>query len=222
MRRWSARVATVVAIAIAWAFPGIAYERPAHQVELRDGAFEIRRYPAVVVAETVVGGDFEASGDDAFRRLAAYIGGENRAKRSIAMTAPVTQDQPERIAMTAPVTQTSRGNRHRFAFFMPAAYELETLPTPLDSRIELRVLPERRVAVVRYRGGWSESRYRSELERLRAWISAAGLASSAAPIWARYDPPFMPWFLRRNEIWIGLAADEPGGSQPPAENGEKP
>ena len=34
----------------------------------------------------------------------------------------------------------------------------------------------------------------------------AGLEEAGEPIWARYDPPFKPWFLRRNEILIGIRA----------------
>jgi hypothetical protein len=214
MRRGTAKVATVVAIAIAWAFSAVAYERPAFDVERREGDFEIRRYPALVVAETVVEGSFSGSGDEAFRRLAAYIGGNNRSTESIAMTAPVAQDRPERLAMTAPVTQTSLETSHRFAFFMPAGYELASLPAPLDPRIALRVLAPRRVAVVRYRGGWSESRYSRELDRLRHWIAAGELPDQGGPaVWARYDPPFLPWFLRRNEIWIELASGDHGTPQ---------
>ena len=43
--------------------------------------------------------------------------------------------------------------------------------------------------------------------RLREWIPRRGLDSVGEPVWARYDPPFMPWFLRRNEILIELRAD---------------
>jgi hypothetical protein len=77
MRRGTAKVAATVAIAIAWACSAVAYETPAFEVERRDGDFEVRRYPALVVAETAVEGSFSDSGDEAFRRLAAYISGNN-------------------------------------------------------------------------------------------------------------------------------------------------
>jgi hypothetical protein len=159
------------------------------------------------VAETEVRGSFEAAGNEAFERLAAYIGGENRSRSSVAMTAPVTQaSSSEEIAMTAPVTQEARAGRFVCAFTMPARYTLTTLPEPLDSRVSLRSLPPRRVATVRYRGTWSEAGYQRELEGLRAWMRAEGLpGAGSAPVWARYDPPFVPWFWRRNEIWIELA-----------------
>jgi hypothetical protein len=150
---------------------------------------------------------FEASGNEAFERLAAYIRAENRTRSSIAMTAPVTQtSSSEEIAMTEPLTQEARAGRFVFAFTMPALYTLATLPEPLDSRVSLRSVPPHRVATVRYRGAWSEARYRSEREGLRASMRAEGLpGAGSAPVWARYDPPFVPWFWRRNEIWIELA-----------------
>ena len=39
----------------------------------------------------------------------------------------------------------------------------------------------------------------------------------AEPVWARYDPPFMPWFLRRNEILIEIR--EPIATTPEASDG---
>lgn len=200
-------VATLLVIACSAGAPALAYEEPAHTVERQDGSYALRRYEPRIVAETEVSGSFEASGNEAFGRLAAYIGAENQSRSSIAMTAPVTQvSRSEEIAMTAPVTQEARAGRFVFAFTMPARYTLDTLPEPLDSRVSLRSLPPRHVATVRYRGNWSEARYRSELEGLRAWMRAEGLSAAGSdPVWARYNPPFVPWFWRRNEIWIELA-----------------
>ncbi len=179
-------------------------EQALYQVERSDGAYELRSYPPRVVAEMRLEGSFEDVGNDAFRPLAAYLGGENRSRASIAMTAPVTQESSsESIAMTAPVTQESDGSSYRVCFVMPASRSLETLPEPTDPRVTLREEPARTLAVIRYRGTWTESRYRENLERLRAWVGAQGLVQSGAPpVWARYDPPFMPWFLRRNEVLI--------------------
>lgn len=182
----------------------LSVEQAKYQVELAEGAFELRSYAPRVVAELRLDGSFEDVGNDAFRPLAAYIGGANRTKASIAMTAPVSQESTsEKIAMTAPVTQESDGASYRVSFVMPADQTLATLPEPTDPRIVLREEPARTMAAVRYRGTWTESRYRENLALLRGWIGAQGLVETGAPpVWARYDPPFMPWFLRRNEVLI--------------------
>jgi len=204
--------------ALAFAVLGLALARVAraveqarYEVERADGAFELRRYPPRVVAEVRLEGSFEDVGNDAFRLLAAYIGGANRATQSVAMTAPVTQEGPsEKISMTAPVTQESDGARYRICFVMPARYALADLPEPTDPRVVLREEPARAMAAVRYRGFWTESRYREHLEKLRAWLAAEGLVESGAPpVWARYDPPFMLWFLRRNEVLIEVSSPRP-------------
>ena len=186
----------------------MAIEELSYRTIERDGAVELRRIESHVVAETFVEGDFERVGSEGFRRLVAYIGGANRAQSKIAMTAPVGQESAsEKIAMTAPVGQEKVGDRYRITFVMPREYTLETLPQPTDERVRLREEPERTIAAIRYTGSWSRSRYDVHERRLREWIQRRGLDSVGEPVWARYNPPFMPWFLRRNEILIELRTD---------------
>jgi hypothetical protein len=186
----------------------MAIEKPSYRVVERRGDFELREYAPYLVAETVVGGSREEAGNAGFRILAGYIFGKNRGEKKIAMTAPVTQAEPAKIAMTAPVTQAGQEGRWIIQFMMPSAFTLETLPEPLDPAISFRVVPARRVAAHTYSGTWSASRYDEHLATLRAALASAGLTAVGEPTWARYDPPFMPWFLRTNEILVELA---PGG-----------
>jgi hypothetical protein len=181
----------------------MAIEKPPHDVMATEGSFELRRYSSYIVAETYVEGDFEAVGNEGFRRLADYIGGKNRKKESISMTAPVSQNPAsEKIAMTAPVSQAQENGRWRIAFMMPSTYTMATLPTPDDDRIALREEKAKTVAVIRYSGTWGKQRYRDQETKLLDWISTKGWNIIGAPVWARYNPPFVPWFLRRNEILI--------------------
>jgi hypothetical protein len=193
-----------------WSCSVVRVEQAAYTLEAKDGDFELRRYPPRVVAETYVEGEFDDVGNEGFRRLFAYIGGDNRTKSSIAMTAPVTQEETsETIAMTAPVTQEAVGGSYRITFVMPAQYTPETLPEPVDERVRLREEPERWIAAVRYGGTWQRSRYLAQEELLRQWVAERPLQPTGAPaVWARYDPPFMPWFLRHNEVLI--AVEPPG------------
>jgi len=181
----------------------MAIEKPSYSVITTEGNFELRKYSAYIVAETYVEGDFEAVGSEGFRRLADYIGGKNRKKASISMTAPVSQKPAsEKIAMTAPVSQAQENGRWRIAFMMPSAYTMEALPIPDDDRIALKKEKEKTVAVLRYSGTWGKKRYMDHENKLMDWISTKGWEIIGAPVWARYDPPFMPWFMRRNEILI--------------------
>lgn len=183
----------------------MAIETPKHQVLKRYADFELREYPSYVVAQTEVEGDQTEVGSEAFSRLAGYIFGGNQGAMKIAMTAPVTQvpAQGQKIAMTAPVTQVSTGPRRwRVQFMMPSEYSLQTLPEPKDPRVHLRVLEPRRFAAIRYSGTWSQKNYDDHLDKLRGAMRREGLIAKGEPVWARYDPPFMPWFLRSNEILI--------------------
>jgi hypothetical protein len=108
--------------------------------------------------------------------------------------------------MTAPMGQQRVGEKWAVSFIMPSSYTLETLPEPEDPAVKLREVPARRMAAVRYSGFWSEKGYLKHRGELEAWIDRSGLTTLGDPLWARYNPPFMPWFLRRNEILIPIAA----------------
>ena len=203
----SIRILLAAAIIIIGAMDAMAIEEAAYTVLKKDDDFEIRDYAPHIVAETVVEGSLEDAGSKAFNRLFSYISGSNRSRGKVAMTAPVSQESMgEKINMTAPVGQQRAQDRWAVSFMMPAGYTLGTLPEPEDPTVTLRQVPARRIAAVRYSGFWSEKnylRYKSELE---SWIRERGLVIGGDPVWARYNPPFTPWFLRRNEILIPIAA----------------
>jgi hypothetical protein len=49
---------------------------------------------------------------------------------------------------------------------------------------------------------------------LRAELERRGWEAAGAPLWARFDPPWKPAFLRRNEIVIPVAVPSSAGNQP--------
>ncbi len=183
----------------------LAIETAKYIVLEKKDDFEIRQYDPQIVAETYVEGDLEAVGDEGFRRLYGYISGDNQKKKSISMTAPVAQEtDSEKISMTAPVGQEKKDKRWRITFLMPADYTLETLPVPEDPRVKLVQDPGRLMAAIRYSGTWSQAGYEKNKALLEEFIEKRGLIKAGEPVWARYDPPFMPWFLRRNEVLIPI------------------
>jgi hypothetical protein len=183
-----------------------AIEEPKYTVVRQYGGFEIREYAPYLVAEVVVPGPAEEAGNQGFRILASYIFGKNRGERKISMTAPVAQTPaPVKIEMTAPVTQAAADGGYVVQFTMPGEYTLETLPEPLDPQVKLKEVSGGRFAVIRYSGSWSERNYTEHLEKLERGVEAAGLRTTGSPIYSRYNAPFVPWFMRRNEIWLKLA-----------------
>ena len=184
----------------------VGIEKSKYTVVDKQGKFEIRQYAPQIVAETVVDTGFGDAGNVAFRRLFNYISGDNRKKESIKMTAPVSQkSSSEKISMTAPVNQQESEGRYAVSFLMPGKYTMETLPEPLDASVTLREIPSRKIAAVRYSGTWSRKRYESHKGSLEEFIRDKNLTKTGEePIWARYDPPFQLWFLRRNEVLIPI------------------
>lgn len=183
-------------------------EEARYDVVLSEGEFEVRDYKDAVIAETVVNETYERAGSTGFRRLAGYIFGKNRKEQKIAMTAPVIQeDVGEKIAMAAPVIREGTEKGWRMAFVMPAEYELETLPEPIDSNVVLKKVPGKRMATLRYSGSLTAERIREHTEKLMEWIKAKKLRVVSAPRSAGYDPPWTLPALRRNEIHIEIERD---------------
>jgi DNA gyrase inhibitor GyrI len=169
----------------------------------KEDKFELRKYDAYIVAATVVEGSFDDVGNEGFRRLFKYISGHNQSKKSISMTAPVSQKTiSEKIPMTAPVSQEKLGGKWVITFMLPSQYNMDIAPKPLDDRIKIKEIPSRLIAVMKYSGTWSRKRYVEHESKLKNMLQKKGLLILAEPIFARYNPPFTPWFLRRNEIHI--------------------
>lgn len=170
-------------------------EEQPYDVVAKYPGFELRRYPAHLVAEMEVGGPFELAGNLAFPRLARYIGGHNRPARKVAMTAPVVQEQ-------------DRDNRrYRVGFVMPAGLGAEDLPDPLDPRVRTRRVPAQTAAARRFSGRWSRRSYEKQEAALLSAVEAAGLKVVGRPRYARFDPPWTPWFMRRNEVVVPVAQE---------------
>jgi len=199
--------ASFAAIVAVLATPtAMAIEEPRFKVLEKDGSFELREYSPYIVAETRVEASFEEAGSVAFQRLFRYISGNNVGQQKIAMTAPVTQARGEKISMTAPVSQVADGNAYLVAFTLPSIYTLATAPRPLDPTVQIRQVPAQLIACWRYSGRWTASNYREHEVLLRERIKARGLITRGDPVLARYNPPFTPWFMRRNEVLIPVAA----------------
>ena len=165
----------------------IAYEETG-----RTGEVEFRRYPAILLA-TVSGQENEA-----FMILFRYIGGNNRPGKKIPMTAPVIT--PEKIPMTAPVISDAQA----MSFVLPQSYTRETVPEPLDTRIAIQEIPSREVAVIRFRGRATRDDVTEVESRLLEALRGKGITTTGAPFLMRYNSPFTPGFLRRNEVGVEI------------------
>jgi hypothetical protein len=197
-----------------WQLQRVVTESVPYTVQMRLGAIEVRRYPAQIWAETVVEGEsWKQALNEGFRRLAAYIFGANNESARLTMTAPVfssysANDGDQQLEMTAPVPDLGSANErrdHTVAFVMPSDRDLDSLPAPRDRRVRLREVPQRRVAVLRFRGNYETGLPYQKRDELLRRLRDAGLETLGEARFAGYDPPSTWSPLRRNEVLIELA-----------------
>ncbi len=185
------------------------YEQPSYEVIGQVGeAVEIRAYAPRLAAEATVQSDDVGDGrDDAFRLLFDYISGGNRSETSIAMTTPVeSAAASQKIEMTVPVeTARSDGNRVYMRFFLPARYNRETAPEPLDPRVRIVAVPAQTKAVLRFSGLGREKTVAEKKADLLKALDGAPWRATAEPVAYFYDPPWTPPFFRRNEVAVTAA-----------------
>jgi DNA gyrase inhibitor GyrI len=177
-------------------------EQPEYALVRQDGAFELRDYPALTVAEVRRTGPRREALSAGFGPLARYIfareGEGERTGGKIAMTAPVVQ-QPHRA--------TGDGREWTVGFIMPKAAVDAGLPQPANADVYITELAPRRVAAVRFSGRTTDDRTEAQRERLERWIAGQGLRTASAPVYAYYNDPLTPGPLRRNEILYDVASD---------------
>ncbi len=178
-----------------------AIEEPDYAVVEALDNVEIRLYDSYWVAQARVPGEFSKAGGKAFQPLFDYLSGENSGGVKISMTAPVQQRTDE--------------DRHVVNFVMPQDAVTSGLPEPNGDAVTLQQVPAQLVAALRYSGGWQESRYRNFEQQLLTQLQTSSYVVCGPATWARYNPPFWPGFLRRNEVLIPVASER---CEPPLED----
>ena len=178
-------------------------EQIQYSVLKSEKAYEVRLYPAHIVAQTMVKGSYQRALNQGFRILLGYIFGGNIKKEKIAMTAPVIEEKKnESIAMTAPVMASIDGDLHTIAFGMPRSYTLETVPTPIDLRIKITTIPEKKMAVLQFSWFRTNARIESKKQELIDALKRDAIETVGEPQYAGYNPPWtLPW-MTRNEVLI--------------------
>jgi len=194
-------------IFIFWGTNLSALEEPKYSVLKEYENFEIRNYASYLVAEVDIEGSYNKSGNEAFRILAGYIFGDNQSSTKMNMTAPVESEaiQPsERMNMTAPVFSNKNFNGYTYRFVMESKYTQETLPVPNNSKIRITEIKDRVMAVISFSGRWSQKNFEKHEQILVNDLKNEGIGVASEAIYARYNAPFTPWFLRRNEIMFEI------------------
>ncbi len=181
-------------------------EEPAHSVVARMNGVEIRTYAPRIAAETTIDGTEMGARSTGFRRIAAYIFGENTTGGSVAMTAPVAQAGGKSISMTAPVAQGGAGeDGWTIRFFMPAKYTLETLPQPKNPLVRLVPVPAETMAVLRFSGATDPATVAARQTDLREALRSTIYKPVGGAVAWFYDPPWTLPPFRRNEVAVRVS-----------------
>jgi len=185
----------------------MATEEPKFKLIEQDGAYEIREYPQLLIAEVIVDGTMSEASGKGFRLLADFIFGNNQSQsgnaEKINMTAPVTVSTPsEKIAMTAPVNVQKQSQGWRVTFTMPQQYSLQTIPKPNNPKVMIKEIPGKKVAVLKFSGIATEDKTQEKIALLFNWINHQQMKSMGTPELARYNPPWTLPFFRRNEVLV--------------------
>ena len=167
-------------------------EQPYEEVAKLPG-FEVRHYPEYVLVQVKTRGEFASAANRAFGPLVNYISGRNKDRTKFAMTAPVIH-HPNPTA-----------TEHVISFVLPAGVSIKDLPLPIDAEVTTKLVAPHYAAAVKFRGLANYEHFNTLGSELKAAVESAGLKAVGDPYYARFDPPWKPGFLRRNEALLALA-----------------
>lgn len=156
----------------------------------KDGNFEIRYYPKVVMATVLVPGTtFDKISSPGFRKLAGYIFGGNKNNESIAMTSPVHMEVNDTVGS--------------MSFVMPSSYDVNSLPAPNDSGIKIHVSDEEYAAVIKYGGYSSDKDIKKYTTQLQEFLDKKHIKTIGLFRYLGYNPPYQ-MVDRRNELIVKI------------------
>jgi len=171
------------------------YETPDYRVISSAGAFEIRDYPSLTLVSTPMNRRGE---DGSFMKLFRFISGKN--------------DRAEKISMTTPVLMTGTESG-TMSFVVPKAVAQRGAPLPSNPDVTVNTMPAATYAAYRFSGSGKPAQSEAAAKKLLAWTSSKNLHVMGTPVFAYYNPPWTPGFLRRNEVLVKVA---PAPKGPPA------
>jgi hypothetical protein len=179
-------------------------EEPGFRPLATDGDHQIREYPALTVAETLVNGPRREALDQGHQILADYLLAKSRDGEALPMMNPVMQDGGDPMGSDPPLFDDDLEGAWRTRFVMPDGLSADELPDPPEG-VQLVELPARKVAVVSFSGRATDELLAEQEDRLRGWLAKRGERSNGEPEYAFYNSPMIPGPMRRNEVWLALS-----------------
>ena len=184
----------------------MAIETPNYKVLKKQAKIEVREYQPYLIASVFVSAEsYSRAGNYGFGALADYIFGNNTKAGKIPMTAPVNTEMSEQIPMTAPVDTSLQKGKYKVSFTMPSSYTMKDIPRPNNKDVVLEQVPTHKAATIVFAGYTSQSKVESKITELKDWAKNNNIKLAGSAILSRYDSPWKPGFIRRNEVSFKIA-----------------
>lgn len=166
-------------------------EAPAYTVASAENEFEIRSYGAQTVAQYSARGNYGKAVQEGYIKLERYFLGENVVPEAMSMAGPV-------------MVRDDGGAGWTTMLLMPPEMSAEDAPAPIDQRVRVVELPERRVAAIRFPGNPSETAMREQASKLDFWLASRGVSHKGDFTMAGNTAPWLPSGWRENEVVVTL------------------
>ena len=170
--------------------PGMAEEIEYNLIK-KDGKIEIRKLEPVIQATVKIDAERQVAANQAFRLLFQYISGENETNQKIPMTSPVSQ-------------KTTPDQKWIISFYLPKSFSLSNTPFPTNSSVKIKKVESHKIAVIRFSGSSNQKNLDKHSKILLDYLKKGSVDHDPTPIYSFYNPPFIPPFLRRNEVAFRL------------------
>jgi hypothetical protein len=108
--------------------------------------------------------------------------------------------------MTTPVTEVPVEDGFEVSFVMPHDMTMADMPTPAGANLKISEHPAVKMAAIRFSGTVGNNSCPNNERKLKDLLLAQGIEFEPTPIYARYNAPTTPFFLRRNEVLLSLKA----------------
>lgn len=167
-----------------------ATETPEYATVRKDGKVEIRDYPELVVATAPMKDNM----DNSFMTLFRFISGANESK--------------EKISMTAPVLIRSEKEVRTMSFIVPKGTAEKGVPKPTGESVTISKIKAARFVALRFSGKRNPENEAKALGTLQNWMREQKMAAKGGAVFAYYDPPWTPTFMRRNEVMFRVEKQE--------------
>ncbi|MBU1020725.1 MAG: heme-binding protein [Firmicutes bacterium] len=160
------------------------FETIDYQVIKKTGKIEIREYSGFNLATTKT--KMNKNLDNGFNKVFDYISGNNESQ--------------EKIKMTVPVVSVMEDDYYTTSFVVPKKFNLSQIPVPKDSSVSIEKIDHQFMICITFSGRWDEGNFEKNNQELLDYVKDNNIVITSKKHLLRYNPPFMPSFLRRNEI----------------------